>query len=130
MKKWFRRLAEVPGVEYKPDPAIDRTQLPGYDAAPKIDRYEFDGRQRESMSWAMEGGSTGASPAQTWKTQPREGETKAQTTVRQLREALELPGILSNYHFAIQSCHEELRHFARQEPWVLEEVERLCWLDI
>lgn len=130
MEKWYRRLAEVPGIEYEPDPAIDRTQLPGHDAVPKIDRYEFDGRRHESMSWPMEGGSTGASPAQEWKTQPRKGETEAQTTIRQLRESLELPGTLSNYHFAIQGCHDALRGFAREEPWVLEEVERLCWLDI
>jgi hypothetical protein len=130
MEKWYRRLAEVPGIEYRPDPAIDRTQLPGHDAVPKIDRYEFDGKRHESMSWPTEGGSTGASPAQEWKTQPRKGETEAQTTLRQLREALELPGTLSNYHFAIQGSHDALRGFAREEPWVLEEVERLCWLDI
>ena len=45
-------------------------------------------------------------------------------------EALELPGKLSDYHFAIQNCHNSLKGFAREEPWVLEEVERLCWLDI
>ena len=28
MEKWYRRLAEVPGIDYKPDPAIDRTKLP------------------------------------------------------------------------------------------------------
>jgi len=130
MEKWFRRLGEVPGIEYKTDPAINRFQLPGHDAVPKIDRYEFDGGRHESRSWPMEGGSTGMSPAQAWKTQPRRGETEAQTTLRQLREALELPGTLSDYHFAIQGCHDALRGFAREEPWVLEEVERLCLLDI
>lgn len=78
----------------------------------------------------MESGRTGASPAQSWKTQPRKGETEAQTALRQLREALELPGTLSDYHFAIQTSHDSLRGFAREEPWVLEEVERLCVLDI
>jgi len=130
MEKWFRRLAEAPGIEYKPDPAIDRLQLPGHDAVPKINRYEFDGRRHESLSWPTEGGSTGTSPAQAWKTQPRKDETEAQITLRQLQEALELPGTLSNYHFAIQGCHDALRRLASAEPWVLEEVERLCWLDI
>jgi hypothetical protein len=130
MEKWYRRLAEVPGIDYKPDPAIDRTKLPGHDLVPKIDRYSFDGKTHESMSWPTEDGSTSAAPASTWKTQPQEGENESQTALRQLREALELPGTLSNYHFLIQSGHEELRRFAREEPWVLEEVERLCWLDI
>ncbi len=130
MKRWFRRLAEAPGIEYKPDPSVDRTQLTRHDAVPEIVRFELDGRRHESLSWPFEAGGTGESPAQAWKTQPRGGETQAQTTSRQLREALELPGTLSDYHFLIQSAHSELRRFARQEPWVLEEVERLCWLDI
>jgi hypothetical protein len=82
------------------------------------------------MSWPTKGGSTSASPAKNWETKPRRGETEAQTALRQLRETLELPGTLSDYHFAIQHCHDELRGDAREEPWVLEEVERLCRLDI
>ena len=58
------------------------------------------------------------------------GESECRTSLRQMREALELPGKLSDYHFAIQTCHNSLKGFAREEPWVLEEVERLCWLDI
>ena len=130
MEKWYRRLAEVPGVGYEGSPGVDRTRLPGHDATPKIDRYEYDGERREYMSWPMKGGSTSASPAKTWETKPRRGETEAQTALRQLRETLELPGTLSDYHFAIQHCHDALPGDARDEPWVLEEVERLCRLDI
>jgi hypothetical protein len=130
MEKWFRRLAEVPGVNYQSATSIDRTKLPGHDLVPKVDRYSFDGRTHESLSWPTPEGSTSASPAAEWKTEPRKGETEAQTTLRQLQEALELPGTLSNYHFLIQGSHEALRSFAREEPWVLDEVEKLCWLDI
>jgi hypothetical protein len=130
MEKWFRRLAVVPGIDYIPDPTINRSLLPGHDAVPKISQFEFEGKPHESIQWPTEGGSTGLSPAQGWKTQPRESETEAQTALRQLREALELPGTLSNYHFVIQGCYDALRRFARTEPWVLEEVERLCWLDV
>jgi hypothetical protein len=130
MKKWFRRLAEVPGVGYEGSPGVDRTKLPGHDTVPKIDRYDYDVERREYMMWPMKDGSTSASPAKNWETKPRRGETEAQTALRQLRETLELPGTLSDYHFAIQHCHDELRVDAREEPWVLEEVEQLCWLDI
>ena len=130
MEKWFRRLADVPGIDYIPDTTVDRSKLPGHDAVAKVSRYVFDGRHHESIEWPSEGGNTGSSPAQAWKTQPREGESEAQTIVRELREALELPGTLSDYHFAIQGCSDELRRLARQEPWVLEEVERLCWVDV
>jgi hypothetical protein len=130
MEKWFHRLGDVPGIDYIPDSRIDRSQLPGHNAVPNITRFEFDGKPHESMQWPTQDGSTGLSPAQEWQTQPREGETEAQKTLRELREALELPGTLSNYHFAIQARTDTLRRFARNEPWVLEEVERLCWLDI
>lgn len=130
MEKWYRRLAEVPGVGYEGSPGVDRTRLPGHNAAPKIDRYDYDGEQREYMSWPTKDGSTSASPAKNWETKPRRGETEAQTALRQLRETLELPGTLSDYHFAIQHCHDELCGDAREEPWVLGEVERLCQLDI
>lgn len=130
MEKWFRRLAEVPGVAYEGSPGVDRTRLPGHDATPKVDRYDYDGERREYMTWATKDGSTSASPAKNWETKPRRGETEAQTALRQLRETLELPGTLRDYHFAIQHCQDELRGDAREEIWALEEVERLCRLDI
>jgi hypothetical protein len=130
METWFRQLAEVPDVGFEGSPGVDRSRLPGHNAVPEIDHYDFRGRQLVSLSWPMKGGSTSASPAQSWETKPRKGETQAQTVLRQLHETLELPGTLSDYHFAIQNCHEELRGHSREEPWVLAEVERLCWLDI
>lgn len=130
IEKWYRRLAEVPRVGYEPDPSIDRTKLPGHDAVPRIHRYEFDGKPHESLNWPMKDGTTSASPSQSWETKPRRGESECKTTLRQMRESLELPGKLSDYHFAIQNCHNSLKGFAREDPWVLEEVERLCWLDI
>lgn len=129
MEKWFPRLGDVPGITYVND-SIDRTRLTGHDSIPRIERFNFDGRVHESMSWPTKDGSTSASPANTWNTKPLEGETAGQTVLRQLRETLELPGTLSDYHFAIQHGHDELRANAREEPWVFEEVERLCWLDI
>lgn len=130
MVKWFRRLAEVPGVKYQGSPGINRSRLPEYNAVPKISTYNFDGKRHDSMMWATAEGSTSASPAHRWQTQPRPNETKGQTALRQLHETLELPGILSDYHFAIQTCHQALWKQRRNEPWVLAEIERLCWLDI
>ncbi|MGI8837496.1 MAG: hypothetical protein ACR2H4_12790 [Pyrinomonadaceae bacterium] len=129
MEKWFPRFGDVPGIRYVNE-AVDRTRLAGHDAIPKKARFEFHGRVHESMHWPTKDGSTSASPAKTWETKPLAGETTGQTALRQLREALELPGTLTDYHFAIQHGHDELRANAREEPWILEEVERLCWLDI
>ncbi|HVB20556.1 MAG TPA: hypothetical protein VNG51_01240 [Ktedonobacteraceae bacterium] len=136
MVQWFRRFAEVPGVEYTSNSGINRFQLPGHDAVPHVGAYSMlnsPHEQHEFLSWPMVDntvGTTSASPAKQWKTQTHIAESDVQTRLRQLYETLELPGELSDYHFAIQGCCSELWRLHRLQPWVLEELERLCWLDI
>ncbi len=130
MVKWFRCLSEVPCVGYKSHPNIDRSRLPGHNVVPSSSSYWIANERHEYVSWPTITGSTSASPAKLWKTQLRNGESLAQTCLRQLYETLELPGELSDYHFAIQSCCLELWRLRREEPWVLVEIEELCWLDI
>lgn len=129
-KKWFHRLAEVPGIGYRGRTDINRRQLPGHNSVPEVNRYTFDRRSEESLSWPILDGSTSASPAQRWETKPRKGETPSQTMLRQLWEALELPGTISDYQLAIQKCYNALWDARREEPGVLIEVEALCWLSI
>lgn len=130
MEKWYPRLAEVPKLGYEGSPGVDRTRLPGFDLKPRVQRYEWDGKIRESLSWPMKDGSTSAAPATQLESTPLPGETPARTALRHCREALELPGTLSNYHFIIQGAHEAMWKYRRREPWVVEEAERLCWLDL
>lgn len=130
MKKWYPRLAEVPRVGYQGSPGVDRTRLPGCNAKPQINHYEWDGKRHESLSWPMKDGSTSASPANQLQSTSRPGETPAQTAHRHCLEAIELPGTLSDYHFIVQNAHEEIWKHRRREPWVVAETERLCWLDI
>ena len=130
MAKWFRRLAEIPGVHYETPQTINRFSLPDYNLVPELHEFEFDGKRHESLSWRTREGSTSASPANRWRTEPRLDESPAQTALQQLFETFELPGIASDYHFAIHHCNETLWKQRRQEPWVLEQIERLCWLDI
>jgi hypothetical protein len=129
MTKWFRRLAEIPGVQYNTPQGISRL-LPGYNLIPELHTYDFDGERHESLSWRTKEGSTSASPASEWQTEPRSGESPAQTALRQVFETLELPGVPSDYHFAIQDCNETLWERRREEPWVVEQIEKLCWLNI
>lgn len=130
MEKWYPRLAEVPKLGYEGSPGVDRTRLPGFNLRPQIRRYEWDGKIRESLSWPMKNGSTSAAPATQLESPPVPGETPARTALRHCHEALELPGTLSNYHFIIQGAHEAMWKYRRREPWVVEEAERLCWLDL
>ena len=137
MNQWFRRLAEVPGIEYECSPNIDRSLLPEHDAIPEISTYEssLDSKINTYISWKTAEGSTSASPAHRWQgwgriPEPRQNETLAQAILRQCQETLELPGILSDYHHALQSCHELLWKHRRQDIWIITEIERLCLLDI
>jgi hypothetical protein len=130
MNKWYPRLADVPKLGYEGSPGVDRTRLPGFDLKPRLERYEWDGKIRESLSWPMKNGSTSAAPATQLQSSPLPGETPARTALRHCHEALELPGTLSNYHFIIQGAHEVIWKHRRRELWVIEETERLCWLDL
>jgi len=134
MVQWFRSFSDVPGVGYKGNPGLYRPQLPEHATLPKSGSSEIAGVNRDFVIWPMlfGTGTTSASPVQQWTThtQPRSGESPAQTRLRQLYESLELPGELLNYHFAIQGCCLELWRLRREDPWVLAELERLCWPDI
>jgi hypothetical protein len=121
--EWFPRLADVPGVGYSS--LLDRTKLAGHDAVPEVLTFE----NWQSLSWRQEHGSGSASPAKLHGL----GETKDASTaslVLNLTEALELPGIPSDYHFLIQGCVEGLWTKRREEPEVYEIIEKLSWLDI
>jgi hypothetical protein len=50
--------------------------------------------------------------------------------LQELYEVLELPGQLSDYRFAIQGAYTTIYERRREDLAMLEEVERLCWLEI
>jgi hypothetical protein len=103
-EKWYRRLADVPKINYPGSPGVIRTSLPGHNTIPVIDRYGF-----EDLMWPLnKDGWTSASPSNEWEPSLRSGETNADLVLRRIYEKLELPGTLSDYHFAIQNCHDEL----------------------
>ena len=125
--KWYRRLADVPGVGYAGSPSVNRARLPGHHSTPRVETFDFDGRRQQSLRWS--GDTTSASPA----SQHMDSDPKGIPTpklLQDLAEALELPGEPQDYHFAIQSTSQELWRRRRDEPPVLEEAERLFWLDI
>ncbi len=131
--EWFRRLADVPGVPYAGSSTVDRTELDGHDFEPDVQEFEFDGKVRRNLDWpSAEGGFTSASPV-CQRAFGRDN-ASAHAELRWLEETLELPGELADYHFAIQDTLETVfdgrRDWRRQVSALLEEVERLCWLDI
>ena len=127
--KWYSRLADVPGVSYVGSSTVDRTKLDGHDLKPEVHEFELDGKVRRSLSWPLTGGgSTSASPVH--QRAFGGGKAFAHVELRRLEETLELPGELSDYHFAIQGTAKAVFDGRRHDFALLKEVERLCWLDI
>jgi hypothetical protein len=129
---WFERLADVPGVSYESSPAVIRAQLPGHDSVPQKWESAFTNVREPFLMWpgTDDDSTTSASPAsQHASERPSEPQDLRQVLLR-LYEVLELPGELSDYHFAIQNTCKTIFGRRREDLNLLEELERLCWLDI
>lgn len=132
---WFRRAADIPGLNYMAPQSVDVTRLRGYGAEPEFDRHRgFDGGQAEWLHWSYDDGEgsygTSASPAQNHSSAALERELSSAARLQHLWETLELPGQAGDYHFAIQETAGDLWRRKRREPSLLAWVEWLCWLDI
>lgn len=125
MTQWFKRFADIPGVGYD---GTRTRRLPGQNSVPERHVSEMDGKRYESLSWPVLAGdgTTSASPA----SQHRTDDSSTAGLLQHLSEVLELPGTGADYHFAIQGVADDLWERRREEPGCLQEVERLCWLDI
>lgn len=124
---WYRRLGDIPGVDYRAEHPIDRRRLQGHDAVARIEHYGGE----PSLSWqAGPGGSSSSSPAHERAFGDEMRDRPTGEVLLNLAETLEVPGEASDYHFAIQHAVDILWSRRRTEPDVLDEVERLCWLDL
>jgi hypothetical protein len=114
------RLADIPGVGYGGMDSALRRRLPEHDAVPTVHRYSGT----ESLWW----GSDSRSPAH--RHQLEDENVSTARLLQNLSETLDLPGTPGDYHFAIQGAISHLLSRRMQEPTVLDEVERLCLLNI
>lgn len=144
--EWFRRLGDIPGLEYSPPLAVDRTRLPRHDSEPEIRRVELDDQVREYLSWGTKpiDGEPGGEPAWTSLTSPAIEHLKealgdawpggdlcpTETVLKRLYEALELPGTVEDYHGALTQVRYVLQMRKLAEPAVLDALESLAWLDV
>lgn len=130
MVKWFRRVADIPGVSYTPNYHIDRINLVGNDFVPEVSAIEFAGKQKEILSWPSENGhGTITSPAGNRRALIV-GDVPASDILRNLYECMELPGEPADYHFMLQGCAEVLLKCGRAENILTSDMEWLCKLDI
>jgi hypothetical protein len=127
--QWYERLAAVPGVDYAGHPNVDRRELPHHNTKPFIERFEFDGRTREALLWKLGAGLTSQSPAAARLSSDARDDTVA-GRVRRLYEALELPGTVADYHFALLGTYEAMWAQRRRQPELLPELEQILLLDV
>lgn len=81
-------------------------------------------RYGEKSYVTEEGEVTSRSPSRRWETEPLPGETKSQTTKRELDKKLALEGTTSDYHFAIANACNIMWSYRKEEPWVIKEIEK------
>ncbi len=128
---WYSRFADVPGVGYVAPEGIRRPDLPASFLKPEMNSFQIDGKPYASLTWKTEeGGSTSASPASRWSPDLDLRNPPPQLILQQLYEKLELPGVASDYHFALLSAYQALAPHARRNPELYEHLERLCLTDI
>lgn len=126
--EWFRRLGDVPGVEYRPLVAVDRTRLPGHDACPEVRTY---GDQQFYLDWGSREMRTGdleslwAPVREHLKGVLDDETTSTSRLVKRLSEGFELPGEPTDYHWKLGSAVETLWK-RRAEPDALAAVEPLA----
>jgi hypothetical protein len=128
--KWFARLADVPSLGYRGHPNVDRRRLPGHDTRPRVDRFDFDGTLHSSLNWPTAEGSASQSPVSARCSFDDPRHATAVDVLRQIYEALELPGTAADYHFALLRSYEVLWSRFREQPDLLPELEQLLLLDI
>lgn len=130
MVTWFSCFADVPGLDYRSPLGPKRLALPGHDARPRVCASADGSVPQYALLWPSDAGETSTSPVLRWRSPPRPGESDVQAALRQLVEALDLPGALNDYHFRLQDCCNSLWRARIEEPELLAELERLFLLDL
>lgn len=127
---WYERFARIPGIIYVTPPGTRPPNLPKRFLTPVRNHDTRDDNGHEWLTWKNDEGETSASPAHRWPPTTDPHKPSPALILQRLHETLELPGIGSDYHFALLGAYTKLLSHARRDPTLYAEVERLCLLDI
>ena len=128
-KSWFPRFGDIPSVTWTTPAGVNRREIRGHDVTPEETDWDSDSLWWPSLEPDGEDGSTTATPAQQYVGADWSDAKTVEAVLRNMAEALELPGNPSGYHFIIVGALERLWKLRQTDPAALREVERLCWLD-
>jgi hypothetical protein len=126
--EWFRRLGDMPGVDYAPTVPVDRAGIPGHDVQPEVRPYR-NIRGEEDMLVSWDWGTSDWAPVRQHLERVNET-TPTPQVLKRLSEALELPGEPRDYHWVLGSALERLWARRATEPEVLVTVESLAWVHV
>ena len=125
---WYKRLADIPSIGYPGDESL-RKKLPNANVTPRVERFDLGDRPHEALVWKTRDGTSSASPVHEVAFGSHGDESPEETRERVLK-ALELPGTPSDYHFLIQSAHEQLWGQRRERSDQYPMIEWLCQLNV
>lgn len=117
---WYPRLADVPGLDFAGSPGVDRSKLRQANKRPT--------KEYGSLFWETPDGGTSAAPASEHVASSRDLTTRM--LVKRTWEALELPGLVSDWHFLLMNTARVLWNQRSVEPEFLAECETFCRLDL
>lgn len=121
MDTWFGRMADIPGIQFRGSPGVDRSRLPEVNMRPSTS-YGY-------LHWPTSDGTTSASPAhRRWTVDMRSMAPDA--LVHWVWEGLEVPGLPSDYHFLLQGAVERLWAARASYPIGLQHVEAFASADL
>lgn len=122
MATWYARMADIPNIQFRGSPGVNRASLAEARARPRAG-------YGDSLWWPGQQGETSASPAH----QRAFHDTTSMSRddlVRWVWEGLEVPGEPSDYHFLLQGAVERLWSRRGSDPEGLRFVEIFGYLDL
>lgn len=125
---WAPSLADLPGVDYTP-PKGTRTPRVSGGTTPTAISFGQDDEHR-SLSWKTTNGSTSASPASRHLASAPDEDAPTDELLRHLHAGLQLPGVPTDYHFAIQRIIDALWSRRTKDSGAISAMEPLCRADV
>lgn len=125
---WAPGLAELPRVDYTPPKGTRVPRVSG-GTTPTVVVFGQDDEHR-SLSWTTTDGSTSASPASRHAANAPDEDASTDALLRHLHAGLQLPGVPSDYHFAIQRVIDALWSRRTKDPGAISAMEPLCRADV
>ncbi len=127
---WYKRLAEVPGLDFGGSPGVDRRRLRGHDARPTVVKLSLSDPDREILTWPQAAWTSSWSPAQEHFAGGDATMLDVTALVRRTWEAIELPGDVFAYHLGLQTTVTTLWAKHRQDLDALAHLEVFARLDL